>query len=334
VAQYLVRRLLALIPVLLGLSILLFMFVHLLPGNPAVAILGDHARPDLVAALSQHLGFNKPLYVQYLTYLTQLLHGDLGYSFVDGHPVAEEFFTRLPATIELSLFALVFAGFVGVWLGKVAARHPGSWLDGLVTSASVFGVSVPIFVSGLTLQYIFGVVLGILPVSGQIDPRLSIEPVTNFMLIDTLLAGRPDAFANALQHLALPAVTLGSIPLAIISRITRASVLEVSYEDYVRTAKAKGLKPKRIDSRHVMRNAWLPVSTVVGIQAGYMLAGATITETVFAWPGVGQYVAQAIIDRDYFVIQSSILLFALMFLLVNLSVDLMYAVLDPRIRYG
>jgi ABC-type dipeptide/oligopeptide/nickel transport system permease component len=322
------------VPVLFGLSIVLFTFIHILPGDPAVAILGEHARPDLIRQLRQNLGLDKPLYLQYFTYLGQLGHGDLGSSIIDGRPVAREFFSRLPATIELSVFALAFASGVGIWLGRVAARHPQSWIDGIVTGGSVLGVSIPLFVTGLTLEFIFGVVLGILPVSGRIDPRLGIEPVTNFMLVDTILAGRPDAFVDALKHLILPALTLGSIPVAIISRITRASVIEVLNEDYVRTARAKGLTDQRINTRHVMRNAWLPVSTVLGLQVGYMLSGATITETVFAWPGVGRWVVDAITGRDYFVVQSSILLFALMFLVVNLAVDVMYAVLNPRIRYS
>jgi peptide/nickel transport system permease protein len=332
--RYLIRRLIAMIPVLFGLSIVLFTFIHILPGDPAVAILGEHARPDLIRQLRQNLGLDQPLYLQYFAYLGLLAHGDLGSSIIDGRPVAREFFSRLPATVELSVFALAFASGVGIWLGRLAARHPQSWIDGVVTGGSVVGVSIPIFVSGLTLQFIFGVVLGILPVSGRIDPRLGIEPVTNFMLVDTLLAARPDAFVDALKHLVLPAITLGSIPVAIISRITRASVIEVLNEDYVRTARAKGLSDHRIDSKHVMRNAWLPVSTVLGIQVGYMLSGATITETVFAWPGVGRWVVDAITGRDYFVVQSSILLFALIFLVVNLAVDVMYAVLNPRIRYG
>ena len=332
--RFLIWRLITMIPVLFGLSLILFTFIHILPGDPAVAILGEHARPDLIRHLRQNLGLDQPLYIQYISYLGQLLHGDLGSSIIDGRPGLTEFLSRLPATVELSVFALAFASGVGIWLGRLAARHPQSWIDGVVTGGSVVGVSIPIFVSGLTLQFIFGIVLGVLPVSGRIDPRLGIEPHTNFMLVDTLLAGRPDAFVDALKHLVLPAVTLGSIPVAIVSRITRASVIEVLNEDYVRTARAKGLSDRRIDSRHVMRNAWLPVSTVLGIQVGYMLAGATITETVFAWPGVGRWVVDAITGRDYFVVQSSILLFALIFLAVNLAVDLMYAVLNPRIRYG
>jgi len=311
----------------------LFTFVHLLPGDPAIAILGERARPDLILALRANLGLDKPLYLQYLQYLWALLHGDLGHSIVNDRPVLGEFASRLPATIELSIAALVVAIGAGVPLGRLAAFHPGSWIDGAVTVLSVTGVSIPVFVSGLGLQYIFAVQLGWLPSSGRLDPRLTIQPFTNFILIDTLLEGQMAAFRDAVLHLVLPAIALGSISLAIISRITRASILTVSGEQYVRTAHAKGLTENQVRSKHIMRNAWLAVSTVLGIQVGYLLAGATLTETVFAWPGVGRWVVDAIAARDYLVVQSSLLVFALLFLLVNLVVDVSYALLDPRIRY-
>jgi peptide/nickel transport system permease protein len=334
VLKYVVRRLLGTIPVLFGLSIVLFAFVHLLPGDPAVALLGQHATPDRVAKIREQLHLDDPLWQQYLTYLGQLLQGDLGKSVINNRPIATEFAVRFPGTVELTVAALIFAVGLGIPLGRLAARHVQGFADGLVTVISLLGVSIPIFVLGLTLQYLLSVQLRILPASARLDPRLGVATVTNFMLIDTLLAGRTDAFVDALRHLILPAIALGSIPLAIITRITRASVLDVSNEDYVRTARAKGLTERRVDNRHIMRNAWLPVTTVIGLQVGGLLAGAVITETVFSWNGVGRYVVEAIKDHDYFVVQSVILIFALIFLVVNLIVDIGYAFLNPRIRYA
>ena len=332
--KYIVRRLLATIPVLFGLSIILFAFIHLIPGDPATAILGQHATPDLIAQVKQQLGLDKPLWEQYLTYLGQLLHGDFGRSIINNRPIVDEFFRRFPGTIELTVGALIFAVGLGIPLGRFAARHVQGWGDGLVTVISLLGISIPIFVLGLTMQYIFAVQLHWLPATGRLDPRLQIVYHTNFVLIDTLLDGNLDAFVNGLQHLILPSIALGSIPLAIITRITRASVLDVANEDYVRTARAKGLTERRVDDRHIMRNAWLPVVTVIGLQVGGLLAGAVITETVFAWNGVGRWTVDAIQNHDYFVVQSTILIFALIFLVVNLVVDVGYAFLNPRIRYS
>jgi peptide/nickel transport system permease protein len=332
-AKYIVRRLLGAIPVLIGLSMVLFAFIHLLPGDPAVALLGQHATPDRVAKIREQLGLDKPIYEQYLDYVGMLAKGDLGKSIINNRPIVTEFAARFPGTIELTIAALIFSIGLGIPLGRWGARHVQGARDGVVTVISLLGISIPIFVLGLTLQYIFSVQLRLLPTSGRIDPRLTLEPVTNFMLIDSLLVGRLDAFGDALRHLVLPAIALGSIPLAIITRITRASVLDVTNEDYVRTARAKGLTEKRVDDRHIMRNAWLPVTTVIGLQVGGLLAGAVITETVFSWNGVGRYVVEAIQDHDYFVVQSVILVFAFIFLIVNLVVDIGYAFLNPRIRY-
>ena len=322
------------IPVLFGLSVILFLFLRLLPGNPAVAILGQHATPQLVAQISSSLGLDKPLYVQYLQYIWQLLHGNLGASFVDGRTVASTFLVRFPATLELTTGAMIFAVGLGIPLGRLAARHPNGWIDGAVTALSLFGISIPIFVLGYTLVFIFGVELHWLPAVGQIDPRLNVNPVTNFSIIDAILSGNVNAVEDAVAHLILPSIALGSIPLAIVTRITRASVIDVSNEDYVRTARAKGLTEKRVDDRHIMRNAWLPVTTVIGLQVGSLLAGAVITETVFVWNGVGSWVVQAIENHDLIVVQSLIMIFAIIFLAVNLLVDIGYAFLNPRIRYS
>ena len=229
---------------------------------------------------------------------------------------------------------MIFAVGVGIPLGRLAARHAHTWIDGGVTVISLLGISIPVFVLALTLVYVFAVQLGWLPSQGRLNPRASLRDVTGFVLIDAVLAGDWALFIDGIRHLILPAIALGSIPMAIIARITRASVLDVNHEDYVRTARAKGLKEKRVDSRHIMRNAWLPVVTVIGLSVGGLLAGAVLTETVFAWPGVGRYVVDAIGNRDYFIIQSSIMIFAVIFLIVNLIVDLSYAYLNPRIRYS
>jgi len=223
---------------------------------------------------------------------------------------------------------------VGIPLGRLAARHAQGWIDGLATVISLVGISIPVFVLGLVFVHLFAVELGWLPTQGRLDPRAGLDVRTNFMLVDTLLAGRFDLFVDAARHLVLPAIALGSIPLAIIARITRASVLDVSNEDYVRTARAKGLRERRVDDRHIMRNAWLPVITVIGLQVGGLLGGAVLTESVFSWNGVGRWVVDAIGNRDYFVVQGTVLIFALIFLAVNLAVDIGYAFLNPRIRYG
>ena len=334
--KYIVRRVLGAVPVLFGLSIVLFAFIHLLPGDPAAAILGEHATPALEAELRRSLGLDKPLLVQYVNYLDGVLHGDFGKSVINNRPVLDDFLQKFPNTVELTIAAMLFAVGLGIPLGRFAARHTQEWRDGAVTVVSLLGVSIPIFVLGYVLQYVFAVELHWLPTGGALDPRhlLDVPAVTNFMLVDTIIAGRPDLFIDAAAHLIMPAIALGSIPLAIITRITRASVLNVSNEDYVRTARAKGLSERRVDSRHIMRNAWLPVVTVVGLQVGSLLAGAVITETVFSWNGVGRWVVNSIKSHDYLVVQSVILLFALIFLIVNLVVDILYLFINPRIRYS
>jgi peptide/nickel transport system permease protein len=334
VARFIVRRLLVAIPVLFGLSVILFLFLRLLPGGgPAEAILGQHATPQLVAQIAASEGLDKPLYVQYFDYLGRLLHGDFGASFIDGREVAATFLIRFPATLELTIGALIFAVGLGIPLGRLAARHPNGWIDGIVTVISLFGISIPVFVLGYILAFIFGVEFHLLPTFGQLDPRLPIEPVTHFALIDAILAGHWYVI-DAVAHLILPSVALGTIPLAVFTRITRASVIEVSNEDYVRTARAKGLTDRRVNDRHIMRNAWLPVTTVIGLETGALLAGAVLTETVFSWNGVGSWVVSSIQNHDYIVVQSLILIFATIFLTVNLIVDVGYAFLNPRIRYS
>jgi peptide/nickel transport system permease protein len=330
------RRLLMVLPVLAGLSFILFAYVHLLPGDPCATILGVHATPELCGRIRESLGLNDPIWQQYLTYIGGLLHGDFGASFITNKSVIGEFATRFPATLELTAAALIFAVGAGIPLGRFAARHAHGWLDGSVSIISLLGISIPVFVLGLALVFIFSVELRWLPTQGRIDPRAEgvFPTITGFVLVDTLLAGRLDLFMDGLRHLILPAIAQGSIPLAIIARQTRAAVLDVANEDYVRTAEAKGLQPRRVEGRHIMRNAWLPVMTIIGLQVGSLLGGAVLTETIFSWNGVGRWVFEAIHDRDYLVVQGGITVFALIFLIVNLVVDVGYAFLNPRIRYS
>ena len=333
-ARFIVRRLIGAIPVLLGLSIILFFFIRLLPGDPAETILGEHATPERIAEIRATLGLDQPLIVQYLKYMQHLLSGNFGSSIIDNRSVADVFALKFPLTVELTIGALIFAVGLGIPLGRLAARHPNGWLDGLVTVISLFGVSIPIFVLGYTLVYIFAVQLHLLPSFGPADPRLDVPPVTNIPIVDAILSGNPAAVVDAFAHLILPAIALGSIPLAIVTRITRASVIDVKNEDYVRTARAKGLTAKRVDGRHIMRNAWLPVITVIGLQVGLLLGGAVLTETVFNWQGVGSWLVTSIQNHDYIVVQSLIMIFAVIFLVVNLAVDVGYAFVNPRIRYS
>jgi peptide/nickel transport system permease protein len=330
--RFVVRRLLLLVPILLGLSILVFGWIHLLPGSPAEALLGEHATPQAVAQIRHQYGLDKPLYVQYWRYLDTTVHGDLGTSIASTRTIAYELKHRFPATVELALAAMFFAIVVGLPLGFFAAKRYGSWFDNASLFASLIGISIPIFFLGLLLKYVFSVKLHWLPSVGREDFLADRAHPTNFYILDAILEGDPQALWDSIQHLILPAIALGSIPLAIVTRITRASTLDVQNEDYVRTARAKGLAPLTVDRRHVLRNALLPVSTIIGLQAGLLLSGAVLTETIFAWPGVGSWLKEAIFNRDYPVLQGGILFLAVVFVVVNLIVDLSYAIINPRIR--
>jgi peptide/nickel transport system permease protein len=335
VGRFIVRRLLLLIPILLGLTLLIFVFIHLLPGDPATTILGERATPENYARVRATLGLDRPLHEQYLSYMGGLLQGDLGRSFITNRDVVGDFLLRFPATIELSLAAMIFAVTLGIPLGMLTAKRRGTWIDQSGTVVALLGISIPIFFLGLILKYLFAIEFPILPAEGRINLAAARFPsVTGFMTIDSLLALNFDGFIDAVRHLVLPAIALGTIPLAVIMRITRASVVDVLSEDYVRTARAKGLRERLIDNRHVLRNALLPVMTVIGLQTGLLLGGAILTETIFAWPGVGRWMYDAVTTRDYAVIQSGVLLLALIFVLVNLLVDVSYALLNPRIRYS
>ena len=330
--RFVLRRLALMVPVLVGLSLLLFAWVRALPGDPARALLGERATPEGIARVNQAYGFDQPLLVQYLTYVKALLHGDFGSSIQTGRPVMDSFLERFPATIELGLAALLIAVVAGVPLGYLAARHQGRLLDTTVVSGSLLGVVTPVFFLAILLKLVFADTLHWLPTALRQDPRVDATHVTNFYVLDGLLTREWDASWDALVHLVLPAVALGTIPLAIIVRITRASVAEVMHEDYVRTAESKGLTATVISRRHILRNALLPVVTTIGLQAGLLFSGAVLTETVFAFNGIGQYLFEAIGQRDYPVLQGFIIFIAIVYSLINLLVDLAYGVIDPRVR--
>ncbi|WP_234553679.1 ABC transporter permease [Thermus caliditerrae] len=333
--SYVLRRLLGLVPVLFGITLLVFLFLKLIPGDPAQAILGERGTPEQLAALREKLGLNKPLYVQYLTFVKNILTGDLGTSAVSTIPVAEELKRRWPATFELALAAILVAVVLGIPIGILAAVRKNSLLDTLSMSLSLVGVSMPVFWLGLLFVYLFAVNLHWLPTGGRLSTDLAIDfrPITGFLVLDGLLSLKPQVLGDALRHLLLPALTLGTIPLAILTRITRSAMLEVLSQDYVRTARAKGLGERQVILKHALKNALLPVVTIVGLQFGTLLGGAILTETIFSWPGIGSYIYEGILNRDYPVVQAGVLVVATAFVLVNLLVDLSYALLDPRIQY-
>jgi peptide/nickel transport system permease protein len=332
--RFIVRRLLLLVPILIGVSILVFIWIRALPGSPAESLLGERATPATIERLREEYGLNQSVFVQYEKYMETTLKGDFGYSIASRRPVTEELRHRFPATVELALAAMFFAILFGVPLGFFAAKRYGSLVDHGSLFLSLIGISIPIFFLGLILKYVFAVKLGWLPSVGQIDVTKNVKHPTNFYVLDAIITHDWGTLADVLKHLVLPAIALGSIPLAIVARITRAAVLDVQNEDYVRTARAKGLSPRIVDRRHVFRNALLPLSTVIGLQIGLLLSGAILTETVFAWPGVGIWLADAISARDYPVLQAGILFLAIVFVLVNLIVDISYAIINPRIRYS
>lgn len=336
--RFVVRRLLLLIPVLFGLSLLLFIWLRALPGDPARALLGDKATPEAIARLNQQYGFNDPIVLQYFKYMGQLLQGNFGASPRTGEPVVATFLNRFPATIELALAAMLFAIVVGIPLGYFAAKRAGGLLDLVAVGSSLLGVVIPVFVLAYLLKIVFAIglpgleFLAVLPSSGRQDVRIDATHITNLYVLDGLLTREWDAAWDALKHLILPALALGSIPLAAVTRMTRASVLEVLGEDYVRTATAKGLAKALITRRHVLKNAMLPVTTTIGLLTGALLSGAVLTESVFAFNGIGSYLFEAISSLDYAVLQGFIIFIAIVYALVNLIVDLLYGVFDPRMR--
>ena len=356
--RHIVNHLFSLIPTLLGVTVLVFLFIHLIPGDPAIVMLGEHAAVENVERIREQLGLNKPLFLnldavdqvfrgelkigegfksffdsQYFGFLNRLLHGDLGKSVHEHTPIANLLKLKFPATLELSLLAMIFAVAVGIPAGIISATRRNSIFDSMSMVGALVGVSMPIFWLGLMLIYFFGVKWGLFPTYGRFPVDLSLETVTGLYIVDSIIAGNPQALGLALKHLAMPSIALGTIPMAIIARMTRSSMLEVLGQDYVRTAYAKGLRERTVILRHALKNAFLPVITVIGLQVGSLLAGAIMTETIFSWPGMGKWVYDAILARDYPVVQVAVLVITLIVALINLIVDVSYIYLDPKIRY-
>jgi len=347
--RYLIRRLLSVPPTLLGVTLVIFLLLRLIPGDPAVAMLGEHAAQENVERIREQLGLNRPLFLdtdalrqgdfkaffdsQYIRLLGRLLRGDLGNSIHRRIPIADELKLRFPATVELALVSMILAVMIGVPAGIASAARRNSWLDGVSMIGSLIGVSMPIFWLGLMEIMLFAVILDWFPVGGRLAHDIELETVTHLMLLDSLITGNWPAALDVLKHLAMPALALATIPTAIIARMTRSSMLDVLQEDYIRTAYAKGLRERVVLARHALRNALLPVVTIVGLQTGSLLAGAILTETIFSWPGIGKWVYDAILGRDYPVVQGGTLLIAVVFVFANLLVDLSYVFLDPRIQY-
>ncbi|RBM20377.1 ABC transporter permease [Streptomyces sp. PT12] len=330
--RLIVRRLLQLIPTLLGLTVLLFLWIHRLPGGPASALLGERATEADRRQMEEALGLDQPMWVQYGRWMERLAQLDLGNSVRTGQPVWEEFTLRFPATVELAMTGILIAVVVGIPLGYFAARRRGGWLDVTAVSASLVGVCIPVFFLAFLLRAVFAVNLGWLPSVGRQSTGIDATEVTGFFVLDGILTGEFDASWDAIEHLILPGVALASIPLAVVVRITRASVLDVLGEDYVRTAESKGLKQRVVRGRHVMRNALLPVITTVGLLTGSLLSGAVLTESVFSFNGIGSFIRTAIDIRDYPVLMGFILFIAVIYVVINLLVDLAYSLIDPRVR--
>ena len=331
--RYIIRRLISMIPTLIGVTVVVFMFIHLIPGDPATAMLRENAPAELAERIRENLGLNKPLYEQYAIYMGKILRGDLGRSLVTNNPVMDDLANRLPATAELSLLAMFFAIAVGVPAGIISAVRRNSIIDTASMFLSLIGVSMPIFWLGLMAIYLFAVVLHWVPAGTRMGVDVQLTRITNFYLLDAIITGNVAALGDLLRHLIMPAMVLSTVPMALLARMTRSSMLDTLNQDYVRTAHAKGLRPRVVVLRHALKNALLPIVTVVGLQVGTLLSGAILTETIFGWPGVGRWVYDSIALRDYPVVQGVTLIIALIFVFVNLIVDLSYAVVDPRIHY-
>jgi len=348
-SRYIIRRLISVLPTLIGVTFVIFMFQRLIPGDPAIAMLGEHATEENVIRIREQFGLNRPIFLdrealalgdlngffdtQYIRYLGRLIRLDLGESIHRRIPVAETLAIRFPATFELALLSMLIAVIIGIPVGIASASRRNSLLDGVTMIGSLIGVSMPIFWLGLMEIMLFAVFLKWLPAGGRLSSGIQLESITNFVLIDSLITNNNLAFKDALQHIVMPAAALATIPMSIIARMTRSSMLDVLQEDYIRTAKAKGLVERVILFKHALKNAFLPVITIIGIQAGTLLAGAVLTETIFSWPGIGKWVYDSILARDYPIVQGATLLIAVVFLVANLLVDISYAMLDPRIHY-
>lgn len=330
---YIIKRLLQIIPVILGVTLIAFALIHLAPGDPVRTMLGQHATQQEIDEIRAKYGLDQPLYVQYFMWLGDVLQGDLGRSILSHEQVTTEIASRFPNTIELAIAAMIFAIFVGVVAGIISATKQYSIADYSVMGIALFGISMPVFWLGIMLMMIFGVFLGWLPIGGRIDLLLPFQSITGFMVIDSIITLNGAALISVLQHLILPAIALGTIPMAIIARTTRSSMLEILRQDFIRTERAKGLSERKVIYKHAIRNAMVPVVTVIGLNFGLLLSGAILTETVFSWPGVGRLVVDAVYARDYPLVIGCILVFALVFVIVNLITDLLYTYIDPRIHY-
>ncbi|MBS0306571.1 MAG: ABC transporter permease subunit [Proteobacteria bacterium] len=333
--RFVLTRLSLVVPTFVGMTLLAFLMIRLVPGDPIETLAGERGiDPARHAQLVKEYGLDRPVLVQYGIYIGRVLHGDLGRSMITQAPVLDEFKALFPATVELALCAIVFALVLGIPAGMLAAVRRNSVFDHGVMGVSLTGYSMPIFWWGLLLILLFSVQLGWTPVSGRIDVKYFFEPVTGLFLVDAWLADEPGAWRSALAHLALPMIVLGTNPLAIIARMTRSAMLEVLGEDYIRTARAKGLSALRVVALHAFRNALLPVVTVIGLQVSVLFTGAILTETIFSWPGVGKWMIEAISRRDYPVLQGGLLLLGGMVMAVNLAVDLAYGVINPRVLHA
>jgi dipeptide transport system permease protein len=333
--RFLLTRVSLILPTFLGILVLSFALIHLVPGDPIEVRMGERGiAPERLAEMRHEMGLDQPIALQFWHYVVQVAHGDLGTSLISKQSVLDEFVALFPATLELSICAMIFALVLGLPLGILAAVKRGSALDHTVMTISLAGYSMPIFWWGLLLILLVSVYLGLTPVSGRLSALYYIEPTTGFMLIDSLLSDEEGAFRSAVSHLILPTIVLGTIPLAVIGRMVRSAMLEVMGEDYVRTARAKGLDETRVIGLHALRNALIPVITVIGLQVGTLLGGAILTETIFSWPGVGKWLVDAINRRDYPVLQGGMLLIASLVMAVNLGVDVLYGVVNPRVRHG
>jgi peptide/nickel transport system permease protein len=332
-SQYILKRLLGLIPVLFGITLAVFLLLRFIPGDPAIVLAGERATPEQVAALRTQLGLDRPLFLQYFAFVGNLLQLKFGNSILTGIPVLDEIRTRWAATFELSIAAMFVAILIGIPAGIMAAVQKNRWQDQVTIAGSLIGVSLPVYWLGLLLIYLFSVTLGWLPPAGRISVGANLQPITGFYILDSVLSLNLAAFLDVITHLILPALTLGTIPLAIVARITRSSMLEVLNQDYIRTAKAKGLPDRLVIGRHALKNALLPINTTIGLQFGTLLSGAILTETIFSWSGIGSWIYEGILARDYPVVQGGVVFIAIVFVLINLLVDLSYAIVDPRVRY-
>ncbi|MBC8452287.1 MAG: ABC transporter permease [Spirochaetes bacterium] len=334
--KYIVKRLLLLIPTLFGVITLVFFMIALSPGDPARVMLGERANAEQIEELRQELGLDKPLIQQYGLYLKRVVQLDLGKSIATGQKITDEIKVRFPATIELAIWAMIFATIVGIILGVTSARRRNSWVDYTTMGGALVGVSMPVFWLALVLIMIFSVRLDLLPTGGRMNIRYYFEPITNYYVLDGLIiflkTGESKFFISAFQHLVLPTVALGTIPLAIIARTTRSSILEVLHQDYIKTARSAGIKENRVIYRYTLKNALLPIITVIGLQFGLLLSGAILTETIFAWPGIGKWIYVSIGARDYPAVQGGIIFVSTFFVLINLVVDILYSVINPKVR--